>query len=55
MIRITAGRKVFYESIGHSIPKEAWNPLDSNVFETKPKLTQKLINSYSPTKLKELK
>jgi hypothetical protein len=24
MIRITAGRKLFYEGIGHSIPKEAF-------------------------------
>jgi hypothetical protein len=55
MIRITFLRKPFYEAIGHSIVKEAWNPLDSRVFESKPKFTQKIIESYSPAKAKELK
>ena len=55
MIRITSGRRLSYEAIGHSIPKEAWNPETSLVFASKPKLTKKHSEEYSEKKLKELK
>src|SRR5579863_8012832 len=54
-IRITTNRKVSYESLGYSIKKEAWDPLNSKVFENKPKFTESLNKTLSSDKAKQIK
>ena len=46
-IRIYHNAKSSYVSIGHSIPQNAWNHDKSEVWESKPSLTEKMKQSLS--------
>ena len=41
MVRTTKDRKLSYESIGHSVPIDAWDKYEARVFTTRPKVNEK--------------
>ena len=51
-IRIYLNAKSSYVSIGYSIPQNAWNPDKSEVWESKPSLTEKMKESLSKEEIK---
>jgi hypothetical protein len=51
-IRIYLNAKSSYVSIGYSIPQNAWNPDKSEVWESKPSLTEKMKESHSKEEIK---
>jgi integrase len=53
LIRITQNRKSSYISVGHSIPKGAWN--EKEVWEHKPSISEKQKETLSKEEIKDLK
>jgi integrase len=54
-IRITYKRKPAYVSIGYGCLEEEWNELEEQLWETKPRITQKLKEELSNQQLNKLK
>ena len=54
LIRITIDRKSNYVKTGYSVLPSNWNPSDHRVYESKPRVTLKLREQYTPEMLKKL-
>lgn len=55
MIRITQNRKLLYKSVGHSVPKDAWDIDTNRVYDKKPTISKRQEGQYTVEKLTELK
>lgn len=55
MIRLTQSRKASYISVGHAVPKDAWDEDSQQVYEKTPKITKRQEGQLKPAKVVELK